>query len=121
VEDDGRKQGGKRTAARAPEFQKVNNFRFNFRHVTIALHSNLSQIKNQKNLIIMNIQNNYNTMKLVANWVTKQANSEVIQLKKPENQLWRLSLQGGARAEKTETKPLGLSFGCAVSNSGKRG
>jgi hypothetical protein len=37
-DDDGRMQGGKRTAACASEFQKVNNFRvrFKFGHVTLC-------------------------------------------------------------------------------------
>jgi hypothetical protein len=66
VEDDGRKQGGKRIVTRAPEFQKVNSFWFNLRHVTIASHSTSVESKIKKIIIIINIEN-YNAMSLDAN------------------------------------------------------
>jgi len=45
MDDDGRKQGGKRISARATEFQKVNNFRvgFEFNHVIHHPYSKLSK------------------------------------------------------------------------------
>jgi hypothetical protein len=47
-DDDGRKQGGKKIAARGSEFQKVNNFRvrFDFGHVMHS-HSKLSKSTNK--------------------------------------------------------------------------
>jgi hypothetical protein len=55
MDDDGRKQGGKRISARATEFQKVNNFRvgFEFNHVIHHLYSKLS--KSNKWAIIFDI------------------------------------------------------------------
>ena len=55
MDDDGRKQGGKRILARVTEFQKVNNFwgRFEFNHVIHHPYSKLS--KSTKWAIIFDI------------------------------------------------------------------
>jgi len=54
--DDGRKQGRKRTAARASEFQKVNNFPVNLGHVT---HHPPSKLISLQNLCIFSIENSH--------------------------------------------------------------
>jgi len=55
MDDDGRKQGGKRISGHATEFQKVNNFRvgFEFNHTIHHPHSKL--VKFNKRAIIFDI------------------------------------------------------------------
>jgi hypothetical protein len=77
-DDDGRMQGGKRTAACASEFQKVNNFRggFDLSHVMSCPHS--KTFKYNKNSSLSKIIFNYTDINTIISHVILDIIGEIM-------------------------------------------